>query len=145
MGGSSIRTAGYIPPPFEEMKTAMYELEKYFHRNDSLPILIQTSLIHYQFETIHPFLDGNGRIGRLLITFYLIHKKVLKKPLLYLSEHFKKYRQAYYDALSEARDKDNIEGWIKFFLEGVKITADRATNTINKIVEIKKIRLFNQT
>jgi Fic family protein len=138
IGGSSIQTASYIPPPVEEMKTAMHELEKFFYASEQLPVLIKTALIHYQFETIHPFLDGNGRIGRLLITFFLIHKKVLKKPLLYLSEHFKKYRQEYYDALSNARDKDNIEGWLKFFLEGVKITSDRATITINKVVAMKK-------
>ena len=141
VGGTSIQTANYIPHPVEEMKTAMHELEKFFYTSDQIPVLIKTALIHYQFETIHPFLDGNGRIGRLLITFFLIHKKVLKKPLLYLSEYFKKYRQEYYDALSNARDKYNIESWIKFFLEGVKITAERATSTINKIVEMKKYDL----
>ncbi len=137
IGGVSIESATFIPPPVPEMMEALYELEKFLHSNISIPVLIKTALIHYQFETIHPFLDGNGRIGRLLITFYLMHSGVLRKPLLYLSEFFKKYRQQYYDKLNNAREKDDLEGWLKFFLEGVRLTSDNAVETIKKINDLK--------
>ncbi len=88
-----------------------------------LPVLLKTGLLHAQFENIHPFLDGNGRIGRLLITFYLCQQKVLNRPLFYLSDFFKKYRQEYYDRLNAFHEKDDIEGWLRFFLEGIAITA----------------------
>lgn len=138
VGGSSINTATYIPPPVYDMMQSLNNLEKFMHEKSPLPVLIKTALIHSQFESIHPFLDGNGRVGRLLITFYLIHREVLKKPLLYLSEYFKKHKQLYYDNLNNIRYKDDIESWIKFFLEGVKETSDNAVKSIRSILELKK-------
>lgn len=138
VGGSSIQTASYVPPPAHEMKLSLYELEKFLFEKTDYPILIKTGLIHSQFESIHPFLDGNGRIGRLLITFYLCSRGVLKKPLLYLSEFFKKHRQEYYDRLSAIREKDDVEGWLKFFLDGIKVTADSAVDTIRRIISLKE-------
>ena len=112
-------------------------MEKFLHNNSRLPVLIKTGLIHSQFENIHPFLDGNGRIGRLLITFYLCQQKALDKPLLYLSEFFKKYRQEYYDRLNAVHEKDDIESWLKFFLEGIAVTANQAVDTSKKIIKLK--------
>jgi len=120
------------------MKEALYEFEKFLHDKTDYPILIKTGIIHSQFESIHPFLDGNGRIGRLLITHYLCHRNILKKPLLYLSEFFKKHKQEYYDRLTAIREKDDVEGWLKFFLDGVKVTADSAVETIRKIILLKQ-------
>lgn len=137
VGGVSLESAIYIPPSVNEMKQALYELEKFLHLYIPIPVLVKIALIHYQFETIHPFLDGNGRIGRLLITLFLIHSGVLKKPLLYLSDFFKKHRQEYYDRLNNAREKDDLEGWLKFFLEGIRITSDNAVHTIKKINNLK--------
>lgn len=113
--GSTLRTARYIPPNPSDMLEAMSDLEKYINSEDSLNVLIQAALLHYQFETIHPFLDGNGRIGRLLITLFLIEKKVLKTPALYISYYLKQNRIEYYDRMSEVRNKDNYEQWVKFF------------------------------
>ena len=101
--------------------------EKYIHSDDTLDILIQAALLHYQFETIHPFLDGNGRVGRLLITLFLIEKKALKTPALYISYFLKKNRIEYYDRMSEVRNKDNYEQWVRFFLQAVKESAEDAT------------------
>ena len=138
VGGSSIQNAAYVPPLHFEMKEALYEFEKFLHDKTDYPILIKTGIIHSQFESIHPFLDGNGRIGRLLITHYLCHRNILKKPLLYLSEFFKKHKQEYYDRLTAIREKDDVEGWLKFFLDGVKVTADSAVETIRKIILLKQ-------
>ena len=138
IGGASLETAMYIPPPVYEMKELLSNLEKWIHEKDEIPVLIKSGLIHYQFETIHPFLDGNGRIGRLLIAFYLCQQRILKKPLLYLSQYFKENKQEYYDRLTMVRQKDDIEGWLKFFLEGVRIISDDAVNTIERINELKK-------
>ena len=137
IGGSSLSNAVFIPPPVPEMKDALYELEKFFHKNSFIPALIKAALIHSQFESIHPFLDGNGRIGRLLITLYLCQNGILRKPLLYLSEFFKRHKQVYYDKLTMIREKDDIEGWIKFFLDGIKVTSESAIETIRKIIELK--------
>lgn len=103
-----------------------------------MPILLKAGLIHAQFENIHPFLDGNGRVGRLLITFYLCQQKALNKPLLYLSDFFRKYRQEYYDRLNAFHEKDDIEGWLKFFLEGVAVVAEEAIATSKKILKLRK-------
>jgi Fic family protein len=138
IGGSSLSNARYIPPPVHEMMNLLYDLENFFHQVSNVPILVKTALIHSQFETIHPFLDGNGRIGRLLITLYLCQQGILKKPLLYLSQFFKKHQTEYYDRLLSIRDKDDIEGWIKFFLDGVRDTAESAVDTITKIIDLKK-------
>ena len=137
VGGSSISNATFIPPPVDEMNRSLHNLENFIYDKSPLPILIKTGIIHSQFETIHPFLAGNGRIGRLLITFYLCQKGILKKPMLYLSEYFKKNRQSYYERLNDVRDKDDIEGWLRFFLEGVRVTSDNAVETVRRINEMR--------
>jgi Fic family protein len=137
--GCTLNEATFVPPPPHEAFKAMGDLEQYLHRKAGLPILINCALIHYQFETIHPFLDGNGRVGRLLVTFYLYWKKVLNKPLLYLSYYFKKNRQEYYDRLNMVRDKGNYEQWIDFFLKGVIATAGSAMDTARKIIDLQSI------
>ncbi len=131
--GSSLKNASYIPPNPDDMINAMSDLEKYVNSDDSLDLLIQTALLHYQFETIHPFLDGNGRVGRLLITLFLMEKKVLNSPALYISYYLKKNRIEYYDRMSEVRNKDNYEQWIKFFLNAIKESADESVDTIKKL------------
>ncbi len=138
VGGTAIERASFIPCPPQEVMAALDNFEKFLHQNSQLPVLIKTGLIHSQFENIHPFLDGNGRIGRLLITFYLCQQKSLDKPLLYLSDFFKKYRQEYYDRLNAVHEKDDIEGWLKFFLEGVATTASQAVETSKKIIKLKE-------
>ena len=117
----------------------MGNLEEYMHSPISTPILIKVGLIHAQFETIHPFLDGNGRIGRLLITFYLCQQKTLHKPLLYLSEFFKKHRQVYYDRLNNFRSKDDIEEWLEFFLQGIIDTSEQAVETARRIIHLREL------
>lgn len=138
VGGATINTARFVPPPAHEVMRLLANLEKFLHEPIRAPILIKTGLIHSQFETIHPFLDGNGRVGRLLITFYLCQRGILKKPLLYLSEFFKKHRQEYYDRLNAVRANDGIEDWLKFFVEGVAITADKAVDTTRKILKLRE-------
>jgi Fic family protein len=135
--GSTLKDARYIPPPPQEVLKAMGDLELYIHKARKLPVLIDCGLVHYQFESIHPFLDGNGRVGRLLITFYLYFREVLHRPLLYLSYYFKKNRQEYYDRLSIVREKGDYEQWIAFFLKGVMETADSAVETARKILELQ--------
>ena len=134
--GSSLKNARYIPPNPEDMINAMSDLERYINSDDSLDLLIQAALLHYQFETIHPFLDGNGRVGRLLITLFLMEKKVLNSPALYISYYLKKNRIEYYDRMSEVRSKDNYEQWIKFFLNAVKESADESVDTIKKLSDL---------
>lgn len=134
--GSSLKNARYIPPNPEDMINAMSDLEKYINSDDSLDLLIQVALLHYQFETIHPFLGGNGRVGRLLITLFLLEKKVLNSPALYISYYLKKNRIEYYDRMSEVRNKDNYEQWIKFFLNAIKESADESVDTIKKLSEL---------
>lgn len=138
VGGSTVERASFVPCPPQEVMTALDNMEKFLHINSNMPILIKTGLIHSQFENIHPFLDGNGRIGRLLITFYLCQQKALDKPLLYISGFFKKYRQEYYDHLNAVHEKDDIENWLKFFLDGVAITANQAVETSKKIIKLKE-------
>lgn len=134
--GSTLRNARYIPPSPDDMETALSDLEKYINSHDSIDVLIRTALIHYQFETIHPFLDGNGRVGRLLITLFLIEKKVLTTPALYISYFLKKNRTEYYDRMTEVRVKGNYEQWVMFFLEAVKETAEDAISTIYELVNL---------
>ena len=134
--GSTLKNASFIPPPPAETLDAIGELELYFRNTHKLPILITCALIHYQFETIHPFLDGNGRIGRLLITFYLCWKQVMQKPLLYLSYYFKLHRQEYYDRLNLVREKGDYEQWINFFLKGVIWTSESALETIKQVLAL---------
>ena len=134
--GCNLGNARYIPPSVEDMIQAMSDLEKYINGDDDLDVLIRAGLIHYQFETIHPFLDGNGRIGRLLITLFLMEKKVLSTPALYISYFLKKNRIEYYDRMNEVRLKGNYEQWIKFFLEAVYESAKDAVETIDKLTSL---------
>jgi Fic family protein len=138
IGGTTIERASFVPTPPQEVMTLLDNFEKFLHRKSPSPVLLKTGLIHAQFENIHPFLDGNGRIGRLLITFYLCQQRVLDKPLLYLSDFFRKYRQEYYDRLNAFHERDDIEGWLKFFLEGVAVTAEQAVDTSKKILKLTK-------
>ena len=131
--GSSIKNARYIPPNPQDMIEAMSDLEKYMNEDDSLDVLIKSALIHYQFETIHPFLDGNGRVGRLLITLFLLDKQALHYPALYISYYLKLNRIEYYDRMSEVRAKDNYEQWVKFFLLAIKESAEDAVEAIQKL------------
>lgn len=131
--GSSLKNATYIPPSPEDMTIAMDDLERYINSNDDLNELIKVSLIHYQFETIHPFLDGNGRIGRLLIILYLMQKNIISSPVMYISYFLKKNRIEYYDRISEVRNKGNYEQWVKFFLRAIIQTCEDAIDTIERI------------
>lgn len=139
IGGTSLSDASFIPPPFNEVPELMSDLEKFAH-NDSLkiPELLKIALIHYQFETIHPFLDGNGRVGRLLITLYLVEKGVLRKPVLYLSDFFERNRSLYYENLSKVRNESNLSQWFKFFLVGVIETAKASVETFDRIMRLQK-------
>jgi Fic family protein len=135
--GCILNEASFVPPPPHEARTAMGDLEHYFHAKTKLPVLIDCALIHYQFETIHPFLDGNGRMGRLLTTFFLYWKEVMHRPLLYLSYYFKKNRQEYYDRLNMVRNTGNYEQWVDFFLKGVVDIANSAMDTARRILELQ--------
>ena len=136
--GSTIETAAYVPPPKDEIGGLMADLEKYMHDGGRITPLEKIAVIHYQFETIHPFLDGNGRIGRLLITFYLLWKNILASPVLYLSYYFKKNRREYYEKLNDARNNDGIEEWIKFFLKGIIEVSGDASLTAKQIIALKE-------
>jgi len=140
IGASSsiLNTAKFIPPPPHEMREALGDLEKFIHDEEPMPALIRVGLAHAQFETIHPFLDGNGRVGRLLITFLLCEQRALKRPLLYLSHYFKANRDAYYDRLQAVRDDGDWESWLKFFLRGVAEVAQEATETARAIVNLRE-------
>ena len=134
-----ISDARFVPPTVPDMHKALENLENFFYADDNIPALIKIALIHSQFESIHPFLDGNGRMGRLLITFWLCQQEILSRPLLYLSYYFKKNRSEYYDRLMAVREKGDWEGWIKFFLKGVAVTADEATSTAKEIIKLKSL------
>jgi len=139
IGGASIKEATFVPPIHENISKLMGDLEK-FMNDDSLqlPDLIKIAIMHYQFETIHPFLDGNGRVGRLMITLYLISCGILKQPILYLSDYFEKNRTDYYDKLMRVRDKNDISGWVQFFLLGVIETAKSSIKTFDGILQLQK-------
>lgn len=134
--GSTLRNAKYIPPSPDDMTEAMSDLEKYINADDKLDGLIRAALIHYQFETIHPFLDGNGRIGRLLITLFLMEKKILTTPALYISYFLKKNRVEYYDRMTEVRSKGNYEQWVKFFLQAIAESAKDAIAAIDELTAL---------
>lgn len=136
--GASLNRATFVPPPVPEMKTAMGDFEKFLYLEGERPVLLDVGLAHAQFETIHPFLDGNGRVGRLLITFLLVHSGILRKPLLYLSVYFMLHRSEYYDRLMAVRLKGDWEGWMRFFLKGVVETAREATVTAERIFELRE-------
>ena len=132
IGGTKPETAFFVPPPVEQMHTCLSEFEKFLH-DDTLPVLLKAGLAHVQFETIHPFLDGNGRLGRLLITLLLCQSGLLTEPVLYLSLYLKQNRQTYYDLLQQVRDKGNWETWLIFFLEGITTTSLQAVSTTSDI------------
>ena len=134
--GSTLKNARFIPPAPEDMSQAMFDLEKYINNDDELDVLVRIALIHYQFETIHPFLDGNGRVGRLLITLFLMEKGALTTPALYISYFLKKNRIEYYDRLSEVRRNGNYEQWVKFFLRAIYESAEDATIAIDKLTAL---------
>lgn len=136
--GCTLAEASFVPPPPHEVPAALGDLETFLHNDVPLPLLIKIGLAHAQFETIHPFLDGNGRIGRLLITFLLCEKEVLLKPVLYLSHYFKRYRQQYYDSLQAVRDHGDWEQWLEFFLKGVFEVSQQATETARKILALRE-------
>jgi len=136
--GCTLREATFVPPPPHEVPQALSDLERFLHSESSLPLLVQVGLAHAQFETIHPFLDGNGRLGRLLITFLLTERKRLARPVLYLSHYFKRHRAEYYDRLQAVRDEGDWEGWLGFFLRGVTEVANQATQTVAAILRMRE-------
>ncbi|NLO19353.1 MAG: Fic family protein [Ignavibacteria bacterium] len=138
IGGASLQDAYFIPPSAESIQDLMSDLERFIHNTKiAVPHLIRIAIVHYQFETIHPFLDGNGRIGRLLIPLYLISSGLLHKPILYLSEFFEKNRTLYYDNLTSVRLKNDLTQWLKFFLVGLKQTAEKSIFTLKEIIKLR--------
>lgn len=138
VGGCTLNEASFVPPPPHEIAPALGALEQFLHADSGLPLLVKIGLAHAQFETIHPFLDGNGRIGRLLITFLLCEQQVLQKPVLYLSWYFKQRRQEYYERLQAVRDTGNWEQWVVFFLHGIIEVSAQATDTARRILLLRE-------
>jgi Fic family protein len=139
IGGATIRDAVFIPPAHTSVPDLMADLERFVHDNRfPLPEVLKAAIVHYQFETIHPFLDGNGRVGRLLITLYLVSKGVLKRPVLYLSDFFERNRAHYYDNLMRARTQNDLAQWLRFFLVGVVETAQTGISTLDAILKLQK-------
>jgi len=139
IGGADIKSAMFIPPHHEDLPDLLTDLENFWHDSHwELPDLIRTAVTHYQFETLHPFLDGNGRIGRLLITLQMMHYQLLAGPILYISDFFERNRAAYYDALMAVRKSDDMDHWLRFFLTGVIETADRSKQTFSRIEQLRK-------
>jgi Fic family protein len=137
-GGAALADATFVPPPPDVVPEALSDLERFLHQQDDIPQLIKIGLAHVQFETIHPFLDGNGRVGRLLITFLLTECGILHKPVLYLSHYFKRHRATYYDHLQAVRDRGEWEGWLAFFLRGVAEVSAEATTTARRILVLRE-------
>lgn len=136
--GCSLREATFVPPPPHEVPGALGDLERFLHAEPGGPPLVRVGLAHAQFETIHPFLDGNGRIGRLLITFLITERRLLARPVLYLSHHFKRHRSEYYDRLQAVRDRGDWEGWLAFFLRGVAEVSREAAETAAAILRVRE-------
>lgn len=136
--GSTLATASFVPPPPQDVARLLGDVEMFLHRRDELPLLVKIGLAHAQFETIHPFLDGNGRLGRLLITFLLCEREALRQPVLYLSHYFKRHRQQYYDRLQAVRDEGDWEGWLAFFLTGVAEVGAEAAETARQILVLRE-------
>jgi Fic family protein len=138
IGGASLADARFIPPVHTLVQPLMGDLENFLHNKDlHIPTLIKAGIAHYQFETIHPFLDGNGRVGRLLITLFLVSEKILNKPLLYLSAFFEKNKILYYDNLTHVRENNDMLQWLKYFLVGIEQTASQSVDTLGKILALK--------
>ena len=139
IGGATLNDAVFVPPVHTTVPELMCDIEKFLHNEDiHFPELLKIGLVHYQFETIHPFLDGNGRVGRLLIPLYLVSKGILQKPILYLSDFFEKNRKLYYDNLTLVREKNDLNQWFKFFLVGIIQTAESGIATFDKILQLQK-------
>lgn len=139
IGGSSINDAIFVPPVHSSIPDLMEDIEKFVHNEKIfLPELLKIAIIHYQFETIHPFLDGNGRVGRLMITLYLVSKGILKRPILYLSDYLEKHRNSYYKNLMAVRMENDLNSWLKFFLTGVIETANNGVKTFENILALQK-------
>lgn len=139
IGGASIRTAHFVPPPHAEVPELISDWERCWHNVSlNIPVLIKIAIMHYQFETIHPFLDGNGRIGRLLITLQLMERKFLSKPVLYISDYFEEHRQSYYELLDKVRAHNNLEDWVRFFLEGVVMTSTKGKQKFENIITLRE-------
>lgn len=136
--GCTLNDAIFVPPPPDMVIKCLGDLETFIHDDTAMPPLLKIALVHAQFETIHPFLDGNGRVGRLLITFLLCEREILRTPLLYLSLFFKQHRQKYYDCLQAIRDSGDFESWLKFFLRGLAETSNSATETARQIVDLRE-------
>lgn len=136
--GATLETARYVPPPVAEMKIAIGELESFIHQKSNLPLLIRIGLIHYQFEAIHPFLDGNGRVGRLLVSLLLVHWELLSLPLLNLSDYLEENRQLYYDKLLDVTQKGAWEAWLAFFLNGIAIQAEVSVRRIHRLAKLRE-------
>jgi Fic family protein len=140
IGGATISDAIFVPPVHSSIGELMSDIEQFVHNDTQyFPELLKIALVHYQFETIHPFLDGNGRVGRLLITLYLVNKGILKQPVLYLSDFFERHRTHYYDNLMRAREKNDLLQWFKFFLVGVTETASSSVATFDNILKLQKL------
>ena len=135
---ATVATARFVPPPPDELSALLTDLELFIHDSPQLPPLVQAALVHYQFETIHPFLDGNGRLGRLLIIFFLIQRGRLQTPLLYLSSYFEAHRQTYYDTLQGVRESGNVEAWLNFFLRGVEVQAGDAITRSERLMDLRE-------
>lgn len=139
IGGSNINDAVFVPPPFARIPELMSDIEMFIHNPKTLlPDLLKIAIIHYQFETIHPFNDGNGRTGRLLITLYLVSKGLLKRPVLYMSDYLERHRNSYYSSITKVRTENDITQWLCFFLQGIIETAEKGVSTFNSILELEK-------
>jgi Fic family protein len=139
IGGANINNATFVPPVHTSINDLINDLEKFIHNEKIyLPELLKIAIIHYQFETIHPFLDGNGRVGRLLIPLYLVYKGILKEPILYLSDYMEKNRKYYYDSLTNVREKNDAAQWFKFFLSGIINIAEKGKNTFDNILQLQQ-------
>ena len=142
IGGTKPSDALYVPPSIADLDSAMEDFDRFANRNDNLPVLIRLAIMHYQFETIHPFLDGNGRIGRLMIPMYLLSKNILVKPCFYISDYFETHRSEYYSSLQDTRVHNAMERWICFFLRASIATARKAKDTFNSVLHL--VDKYNQ-
>ncbi|MEJ7764462.1 MAG: Fic family protein [Acidimicrobiales bacterium] len=136
--GATIQTATFVPPPPDQLGDLLDDLEHFVHEDPLLPPLLQAALVHYQFETIHPFLDGNGRLGRLLIVFFLVVRERLPEPLLYLSPYFEAHRSDYYDALQRVREHGDLDHWLALFLDGVRVQAADAVTRAERLIDLRE-------